>query len=78
VGESHHEIMNAESGSIGSFNWRIEAAKSNCGGLFAVPGRTPPVEEIRTTRVVRSGQNSANVCAMMLPSEWPTMATRSI
>jgi hypothetical protein len=67
VGESHQAIMKGESGSIGSLSLRISAAKSNFGG--AIPGGRPPVEEISTTRRVFSGQNSAKVCAMMLPRE---------
>ena len=63
--------MNGESASIGSLSLRISAAKSNCG-FFRAPGGIPPVDDIRTTRPVRSGQYSANVWAMILPSEWPT------
>src|ERR1700681_2001013 len=72
VGESHQAITKGESGSMGSLSLRISAAKSNWAGFGGALGGRPPVEAINTACDVRSGQYSAKVCAMMLPSECPT------
>jgi hypothetical protein len=54
---------------MGSLSLRISDAKSNCGAFLGTLGGHPPVDEIRTTRLVFSGQYSAKVWAMMLPKE---------
>ena len=59
--------MKGESGSIGSCSLRISRRSRRRACAGGAPRRGPPLEEISTTRRVRSGQYSAKVCATMLP-----------